>query len=168
MAKPPSTSPDPRETGEPVLLVIGYGNELRSDDALGRKLASAIELLRLDRVRVLSVHQLTPELAEPISQADAVVFLDAGVTEHAAIQVERLFPVSGAGVGSHLGDPKVLLSMALLLFGKAPPGWWITVRAYDLGFGENLSPSAQAMMPQALEAFEKVRQEWLARRDAPL
>src|SRR5580704_15594719 len=52
----------------PRTLVIGYGNPLRSDDALGwhasRLLAQALAGQEVD---VITCHQLTPELAEPLS-----------------------------------------------------------------------------------------------------
>jgi hydrogenase maturation protease len=59
-------------------LIIGYGCPLRGDDAFGWH--AAHRLLKLagnDSVQVLATHQLTPELAEPISHADLVIFIDA-------------------------------------------------------------------------------------------
>ena len=59
------------------ILVLGYGNPMRSDDGLGWQIA--VELFRTNRspdVEVLPCHQLTPELAPAVSRADAVIFVD--------------------------------------------------------------------------------------------
>lgn len=50
------------------VLVLGYGNPLRSDDGLGWRVA--VELFRANAsvdVLVLPCHQLTPDLAETAS-----------------------------------------------------------------------------------------------------
>src|SRR5690349_18792955 len=63
-----------------MILVIGYGNPLCGDDGIG---PCAVEHMASDNdeacqdVEYLSLRQLTPELAEPISRAQAVIFVDA-------------------------------------------------------------------------------------------
>jgi len=62
------------------LLILGYGNPLRGDDGVGWH---AVHRLRersaeLD-ADVMSCHQLTPELAEAVSRAERVIFIDARV-----------------------------------------------------------------------------------------
>ena len=71
-------------------LIIGYGNALRGDDGAGYIVA---ELLR-DRVHdpeieIVSQHQLTPELMEPISRAAHVIFIDSSVSGRAG-KVNRI------------------------------------------------------------------------------
>ena len=58
-------------------LVIGYGSDLRGDDGLGRRAALAVAALEMAGATVMSVHQLTPELAEPLAGVDGAIFLDA-------------------------------------------------------------------------------------------
>ena len=50
-------------------LVIGYGNELRGDDAVGPLVARTAESWQRPGLRALAVQQLTPELAEDIAGA---------------------------------------------------------------------------------------------------
>ena len=69
----PSSEPSTR------LLVIGYGNTLRGDDGVGPRAAEAIATLALPGVRALVCPLLTPELAEAVSQAGVVIFVDAAV-----------------------------------------------------------------------------------------
>ena len=59
-------------------LVIGYGNTLRGDDAVGQVVARALAgEAAIEGVEVIACHQLMPELAECIDAADLVVFIDA-------------------------------------------------------------------------------------------
>ena len=134
-----------------VLLVIGYGNTLRSDDGVGAKVAAAVAELGLPGVAALVRHQLTPELAEPISEARAVVFVDAAVDAATEVQVRRLEPADGAQLMAHAADPRTLLAMAKQLFGRCPPAWWLTIPVENLEFGEELSPLARRGYETALE-----------------
>ena len=60
------------------VLVIGYGNSIRGDDAFGPLVAERLEqTLQADRVEVLSRHLLTPELAADVRDASLVIFIDA-------------------------------------------------------------------------------------------
>ena len=69
------------------LLVIGYGNTLRSDDGVGPKVADAVAALALIGVRALACPLLTPELADPVSQARVAVFVDAAVDAPLEVQL---------------------------------------------------------------------------------
>jgi Ni,Fe-hydrogenase maturation factor len=58
-------------------LVIGCGNDLRGDDALGPLAATAVAAWDMPGVQALAVHQLMPELAEALAEADLAIFVDA-------------------------------------------------------------------------------------------
>ena len=127
------------------LLVIGYGNPLRCDDGVGPKVAEAIEALPLPGVNVLVCHQLSPEHAEPISQARKVIFVDAAVDAPAGgVRFRRLEPNPSSQLMAHAADPRTMLALARDVFGHAPEAWWITIPAVKLGFGTDLSPEAEA------------------------
>jgi hydrogenase maturation protease len=138
-----------------AVLVIGYGNELRGDDGLGPRVASAIQARNLPAVRVIAAHQLTPELAEPISQAEAVIFIDAAVGT-TTVEVLSLTPAPTTQLRAHHSNPRSLLGLAHSLFGACPPAWWITVPAFEMEFGDGLSEQARASMAAALEAFDRL------------
>lgn len=136
-------SENPRQPATAPFLVIGYGNMLRSDDGVGVKVAEAIEALHLQDVEVIACHQLTPELAEPISEARMVIFVDAAVDAATEVQMRQLDPAAGAQLMAHAPNPRTLLAMAKQLFGQCPPAWWLTIPVEHLGFGEELSPLAR-------------------------
>src|SRR5215471_13501794 len=59
------------------VLVIACGNPLRCDDGVAWHAADRLRSRLPSTAQIMCVHQLTPELAEDISRADLVVFLDA-------------------------------------------------------------------------------------------
>ena len=144
-------SDNSRQTAGADFLVIGYGNTLRSDDGVGAKVAAAVAELALPGVTVLVRHQLTPELAETISEARAVIFVDAAADASTEVQVRRLEPAGGAQLMAHAADPRTLLALAKQLFGRCPPAWWLTIPVENLEFGEELSPLARRGFETALE-----------------
>ncbi len=88
-------------------LVIGYGNTLRSDDAVGPTAVEELDRLHLPGVHTLSYPLLTPEAAEPVSRAREVIFIDAatGNGHDVAIAGSQTCPlISGDGPRCETGD----------------------------------------------------------------
>jgi hydrogenase maturation protease len=134
-----------------MLLVIGYGNELRRDDGIGPRVARAVAEWGLLDVSTHAVHQLTPELADDIARAKEVVFVDATAEDGTGNMFVQ--PVQAALSGSleyHVSNPPALLALVEALFGRRPVAWLLTVPAYDLGFGDELTPEAQEEMGRTL------------------
>lgn len=144
-----------QETGQICdLLVIGYGNTLRSDDGVGPKVAEAVEALKLPGVRTLVCQQLSPEHAEPISHARVVVFVDAAVDTPKEVQLRPLKPNESSQLMAHAADPRTILALARDVFGHAPRAWWLTIPAMNLEFSETLSPEAQRGVTEASEKIK--------------
>ncbi len=59
------------------VLVLGYGNPAREDDAIGPLVADRIAALAIDGVEVDTGYQLAVEDAEAVATHDAVVLVDA-------------------------------------------------------------------------------------------
>lgn len=146
----------PNSTLKTGLLVIGYGNTLRSDDGVGPRVAQAVEELSLPGVRAFVRALLTPELAEPISQARCVVFVDAAIDAPAQVQLRRLSPGASSQIMAHAADPRTLLALARDVFGHAPIAWWLTIPAQNLEIGEELSVKAQNGLAQAVQEIRKL------------
>ncbi len=144
-----------QETGTArEILVIGYGNELRGDDGVGPKVVAAVEALQLAGVRTLISQQLSPEHAEPVSQARLVVFVDAAVDAPREVQFRKLEPAGSSQLMAHAADPRTMLALARDVFGHAPEAWWLTIPAEDTGFSEELSPPVRRHL---ILAVEKIR-----------
>lgn len=143
----------PMEPLQKTVLVIGYGNELRSDDGVGQRVADAVEAWGLPNVHSLSVHQLTPELAEILAQVDIAIFVDAypGILQ---VQVSPLEPARVAVTSGHNSNPRVLLAIAQALYGYYPQTWLIAIPAHNFQIGNSLSPIAETGMAEALEQID--------------
>ena len=140
-----------------TILVIGYGNDLRGDDAAGRCAAAQVDLWMLPGVEVRALHQLTPELAEPLAAADRAIFLDAHpVSTGTDVRVHRLPPANPITRLAHTCDPQGLLALARTAFGRWPEAWWITIPAADFAFGAPLSPLTERGMADALVAVRRL------------
>jgi hydrogenase maturation protease len=137
-------------------LLIGYGNELRGDDAAGPVLVREAMAWRLPEVECLVTHQLTPELADPISRCREVVFVDATTGEGPGWRAVE--PQAGQKALGHACQPEELLALAQALYGRAPQGWLLGLPAVEFGFGEALSAAAQ----EGLEQGRKMLREKLA------
>lgn len=136
-------------------LVIGYGNTLRRDDGAGVAVAEAVERWGLPGVEVLTRHQLTPDLAETLARANAVVFVDAAVGVRRRVSWRKIRPAPQAATLAHAAEPAALLDLAQRLFGPAPQAWLLALPAPDLGFGEGLSPVAAAGVQTALAQLRR-------------
>jgi hydrogenase maturation protease len=147
-------------------LVIGYGSPLHSDDRLGWLVAEQLEMMLKPRTAsVVACHQLTPDLAEPISRSKGVIFIDASATlspGHLACTAlyqpdtnERSMVNSGAF--THYLTPQTVLDAACIFYGQAPPGWLYSIGAANFLPGEKLSPIVAAMIPEMVNAcYERV------------
>jgi hydrogenase maturation protease len=148
------------------VLVIGYGNTLRTDDGVGRHAAERLaDDPRLDGVRVVGRHQLTPELALDVSRAALVVFVDASSRPPAGIftvePMERTVR-HGAGWSHHL-DPPSLLDLTGELYGRVPDAFVISVGVESVLLGDGMSPMVEASLPGLVDAVAELIAEHAAR-----
>ncbi len=135
------------------VLVLAYGNPLRRDDGVGWVIGERLaEILPENVADVRVLHQLTPELAEPISHAEAVIFVDAAEGEKpGTIRWTEIQP----GSFTHQVEPASLLDAAQELFGHCPPAALLTVTGGDFGYGEGLSPAVANAVGQAIGQIQK-------------
>lgn len=133
------------------ILVIGYGNELRSDDGVGPMVAQIVAGWNLKGVHAIVCPLLTPELADAISKACTAVFVDAAVDGTAEVQFSRLEPHESCQIMAHAADPRTMLALARDVFGHAPEAWWLKIPAHSLEFSHQFSPDAQRGVADALE-----------------
>jgi hydrogenase maturation protease len=133
-------------------VVIGYGNDLRGDDAVGQYVAMAVARWRRDGVVALATHQLTPELATWLVPATIAIFVDASRVEDGppTARIQRIEPANSQLVQGHTGDPRALLALTQLAYGRCPSAWWITIPARHFDFGAALSPAARCGAAAAL------------------
>ncbi len=139
-----------------TVLILGYGNPIRGDDGIGQAVATQVETWNLPNVRSLALHQLTPELAETLSQVDMAIFVDASL-EGETVKVSALEPVNSTELKwGHYLNPKSLLSLAEALYGKQPKAWLIAVPGINFELCDRLSPEAEKGVITALKIIQNL------------
>lgn len=140
------------------VLVIGYGNPLRGDDGVGCIVAEELAKRLCDpesKVQVVACHQLNPELAEPIAETRAVIFIDASVDlKPGEVRVSPVAPDRFSPAFVHDMKPGALLATASELFGQAPPAKSVVVGAVCFDAGMHLTPPVQNAVSTAVSAVE--------------
>ena len=129
-------------------VVLAIGNTLRGDDGVAAHVANLLGTH--SGVDVRRVHQLTPELAEEIAQAIAVVFVDAdpGVSE---AWLERLVPALQRSPFTHKVTAGELVMLAEKLYGFQGAAYLCHVPAENFKEGESLSEGAETGARAAVE-----------------
>lgn len=162
----------PELRGPDRVLVVGYGNALRTDDGVGWH---AARLLagdpRLANAIVIAEHQLAPELALDLSTVGLVILVDASTTTTAGTVTVRPLAAPGGGAGggdassgtlaspgasSHHVDPELLLALARELYGAAPEAIVVSVGVAEMGAGEALSPAVAAALPLVADVVARL------------
>jgi hydrogenase maturation protease len=137
------------------ILVIGYGNALRTDDGVGWIAAERLAGdPRMEGVTVVGRHQLTPELALDVSRAALVVLVDASHGHPAGtFMIDRVERAEASGTTwTHRFDPSSLVALARELYGQAPEVFAVSVGVESLELGDRLSPLLEAALPRVVEA----------------
>lgn len=154
------------------VLVVGYGNPLRSDDGVGPVVAQRLVAdARLPGADIRAEHQLTPELALDASRSSLVVLVDAAEGSPPGEVASRW--VAGGGADAQAGpplthhlDPASLLGLSRELFGTAPPLVVVSVGTATTDVGEGLSPAVADAVGRAADAVVALVVEHRAREGA--
>ena len=146
------------------VLILGYGNPLRSDDGLGWQIA--VQLFRTNKsphVQVLPCHQLTPELADPIGKAAAVLFIDCSRDgTPGEFRCEELYGQRGSISYTHGLSPGALLDLASQLYGCCPRAYLLTICGECFVTGDALSPIVAQQLPKLRERVREIVAENLS------
>jgi hydrogenase maturation protease len=137
-------------------VVIGFGNTLRRDDAVGYQIARDAERLWSPRIRAIALEQLTVEIAAELAETDQAIFVDARPAASSfSVCAEVIEPLQQESASLvHAITPRFLLSLCQALYGRCPRSWIVSVPAADFRFGEGLSAIAQEGILQALTVIE--------------
>ena len=149
-------------------LIIGIGNYDRQDDgvawhilcgvakALGRKIPQDPYEEEFEQTGEKShLHftlQIVPEMADLISNYDHVCFVDAHTgaipTDLQAIEIKPSFQRSPL---THHMTPETVLSLTNTVSGCKPEGYLVSVRGYQFGFDQTLSPKTNELSISAIQ-----------------
>lgn len=163
-------------TGAGELLIFGYGNPSRGDDALGPLLAERLDsVLSLDErgnaggIEILTDFQLQVEHALDLAGRRLVLFVDAHVDCPAPWSLGRLTAATDANYSTHAISPAAVMRVYENIKGaEPPPCFMLGIRGMRFELGESLSPEAADHLEAALTLARSLcahpsRDYWLSR-----
>ena len=135
------------------VLVFGYGNLSRGDDALGPLLLQYLEThCDLDNIEILSDFQLQIEHALDLENRALVLFVDASVSCGGAFDFSLLEPDRDKSYTTHAMSPAAVLDVYQSIKKQAPPPCFLlSIKAEKLELGEGLSTQAENNLEQACQ-----------------
>jgi hydrogenase maturation protease len=152
------------------LLVFGWGNLSRGDDALG---PLCIEQLRAafaadHRVEFLDDYQLQVEHALDLVGRERVLFVDASLICPAPFEATRLQAAQDASFTTHAMSPQALMQVFCDLQGVPPPPCTLlAIRGERFELGEPPSAQALAHLDSALQWAKTWLEQTAEQADAP-
>ena len=133
------------------LVVFGYGNESRGDDAIGPRLLHALEALNTPGVDCVEDFQLQIEHALDLDGADLALFLDAGEGTPAPFAFYEAKEMRNITSSSHAILPGSVLGVYRQVKNAAPPpAFVLCVRGEQWELGTDMGAAAQRHLAAAL------------------
>jgi len=141
------------------LLIFGWGNPSRGDDALGPLFVERIEALQLPGVECLTDFQLQVEHALDLHGRSRILFVDASIDAETPFTATRIEAAKDDSFTTHAMTPQAVLHVYRELEdADAPPTWLLAIRGEHFELGE--APSAAAL--EHLAAALAWAQQWIA------
>ncbi|MFZ5523262.1 MAG: hydrogenase maturation protease [Pseudomonadota bacterium] len=132
------------------LLLFGYGNPGRGDDALGPELIERIARLNLAGIECQNDMQLQVEHVTDLAGCDRVLFVDADMCCAEPFEFSEISAEKDGSYTSHAMNPTALLHAYSHVYGKdAPPAFLLRIRGYDFELGDPLTDKASANLEAA-------------------
>jgi hydrogenase maturation protease len=146
----------------PPLLIVAYGNPLRSDDGVAWQAAAALqEKFNSQEAEILTLHQLGPEVAESASRSECVIFVDAaaGPGRPGEIQTKEVLSSdtdTETSAFCHAMSPSHVLALAAQLYQRRPRAFSVSVVGENFNHGESLSAAVKVALPALLARIEQL------------
>ena len=138
------------------VLIFGYGNLSRGDDALGPLLLERIEdTCNQDSIEILTDFQLQVEHALDLENRKLVLFIDASVSCKTAYDFYELQALKDKSYSTHAMSPAAVLQVYQTIKKQnPPPAFLLSIQGLSFELGEDLSPQAENNLHQAVQFAE--------------
>ncbi len=140
------------------LLVFGYGNPSRGDDALGPALISLLDeqiqpgKALADHVNLLTDFQLQVEHAMDLVGREEIIFADASLSAGEPFVYSAVKAEKDTSYTTHEMSPGAILHVYEKLYAApAPPCHLLSIRGQTFELGQPVSESAQANLQAAYQ-----------------
>jgi hydrogenase maturation protease len=149
-------------------LIIGYGNPLRSDDGLGWHVTEQLRRSTVNpEVKILTCHQLTPEIAFLLSRVELAIFIDAaGEGTPGTLCCEPVMPGAYELRFSHAMSPRAILGVSQRLYGAAPRAFMVSLCGESFELGDGLSAKIAARVHELISCIQSLLDQNLVRAEA--
>ena len=163
-----SAARNARNPMAPRILIVAYGNPLRSDDGIAWH---AAEILRRQfpppPIEILCVHQLAPELAEAASRVDDLIFIDAACDgEPGRIDVAEVGPAGEPASFSHQLTPGQIVALCQQLYDVLPRAFTISIAGKSFEHGDALSDELRAVLPRLVGKVRELVEAFISARSS--
>jgi hydrogenase maturation protease len=139
------------------LLLFGYGNPGRGDDALGPELIGRIAQLHLADVECQNDMQLQVEHVTDLAACKQVLFIDADISCAEPFEFSEIKPEKDDSYTSHAMNPAALLHAYRQVYGQdAPPAFLLRIRGYDFGLGDRMTDKAAANLDEVTKVVREM------------
>ena len=134
------------------MLVLGYGNLSRGDDALGPLVIEYIEQnLQVPGLEVITDFQLQIEHALDLEGRGLVLFIDASVVCTEACSLTKLIPEKDKSYTTHAMSPASVLAVYQNVMHKEPPPCFLlSIQGLEFELGSDLSERAERNLAVAI------------------
>ena len=151
------------------ILVYGYGNPGRQDDALGLKLAEEVhiwaEKLGYDFIQTDSNYQLNIEDASTVNGSDLVIFADASKEDITDFKFTLLSPDPKVDFTMHHVSPAFILQLCNEIYGQIPETYLLHIKGYQWDFMGDITPEAEINFKKALEYTKNYLKDYIQNSD---
>lgn len=143
-------------SAKPAILILGWGNLSRGDDALGPLFVSGLrERLPIElqeQVEFLDDYQLQVEHALDLEARMHILFVDASLDCNAPFEVRPIQARRDTSYTSHALSAEALLQVYEDMQSHvSPPATLLALRGEVFGLGEPLSATAKGNLQAGLE-----------------
>ncbi len=145
------------DTVKPI-LIFGYGNLSRGDDALGPLLLEYLsDKIDSKNIEILTDFQLQVEHALDLENRQLVLFIDAAVNCKTAFNFTKLQAAKDKSYSTHAMSPTaVLQAYQEIIKQQSPPCFLLSIQGISFELGEDLSQQAESNLQQAIQFTEKL------------
>ncbi|MGQ9842564.1 MAG: hydrogenase maturation protease [Spirochaetota bacterium] len=132
------------------ILLYGYGNPGRQDDALGIILSQRIESRNLPGVTCEQNYQLNIEDALTVSEYDIVIFTDASHCDSPFV-FRKIDPAPSITFTTHSMSAESVISLCEELYGRKPLAYMLEICGREWETAMPLSSDAESNLQKALD-----------------
>jgi hydrogenase maturation protease len=146
------------------ILLFGYGNPGRGDDALGPELIARVTQLQVEGIECQNDMQLQVEHVTDLAGCEQVLFIDADMSCTEPFEFLEIRPEKDNSYTSHAMSPSALLHAYSQVYKKeAPPAYLLRIRGYDFGLGDPLTSRASDNLEAAAKRVVEFMQQEVQR-----